>query len=171
LLTDTFYESGTTNAYVGFVLVAVPSGTSGDIVTTFNNTMTALSVGTYHLRSIAGLTPADTDSINGNASPTLSVDVPDGGIVAAVAVSATGSGCSISSGVLSDEIGGGNFNENFRFLIGHHDFVRAQTVDIGMSLVTTGSAAFAASWGPATILSGGGGIVTGGKGMLLTGVG
>ena len=69
-------------------VAAVPSGTTGDIVLTFNGTMRRAGYAAYRITGLSSVTPNSTDT--GSSDPdTLTVTVPDPGFAVAIASDAT----------------------------------------------------------------------------------
>lgn len=62
----------------------VPTGTTGDVVLTYANTMNSTAIGLWRLGGVTSNTPTDTASGSG-APPTVDLTVPFGGVAIAVA--------------------------------------------------------------------------------------
>lgn len=81
-------ETESSTNFPGALFTAVvPSGTTGDIVVTFNGTMSECAIGVYRATGMSA-TPADWElkSDGSSASETLTVDVVEGGAVASFAL-------------------------------------------------------------------------------------
>lgn len=81
----------TNSTFVGLYLVALPTGTSDDVVVDFGaSTMARAAIIMWRLDDLASATASDTDS-NGNQAPTATIDVPtDGCAIAAASTSGNG---------------------------------------------------------------------------------
>ncbi len=83
-------DSGPNNI-TAFAVVAVPSGTTGDIVLTFSGGMVRCFYAAWRVIGYASATPTDTDIKGPLAAPILSIDVPTNGVVFAGSSMETGS--------------------------------------------------------------------------------
>lgn len=78
-----FVDSGVTCiSFIG--IAAVPSGTSGDVVLTFNGTMRRAGIGLYAVTNLTSTTPTDTGSSEANPLTAGGLDISAGGFGVAV---------------------------------------------------------------------------------------
>lgn len=127
-------------------IAAVPTGTTGDIVVTFDAAMLRCAVVAYRAVGIASATASDTDSSTAT-DPTCNLDVPAGGF--AIGVACTGNaGASFTWTGLTE-----NYDaviEALNATSASDTFVAAQT---GLAITANGTGATApvgvfASWAP-----------------------
>src|SRR3990167_2651308 len=67
----------------GIVIAAVPTGTTGDIVITFDAQMLRCGIGLYRVTNLVSATPTDTDGSTA-ADPSVTLTTVDGGIAIGV---------------------------------------------------------------------------------------
>lgn len=97
---------------LGICLAAVPTGTSGDVVITFDSTMGNADIDLYSATSVGSATP--TDSGSSTADPgTYDLDIAAGGIALALAKSDVGLGSCAWTG-LTERYDGLDVNGNNR---------------------------------------------------------
>jgi hypothetical protein len=88
-------DAGTTNTMAGFAVALVPSGTTGNVVVTFNTPMVYASIGVWTLRNLLSTTPqATTFFTDPNTGGTL--NVPAGGVAVGVYGQNSGGGGALS---------------------------------------------------------------------------
>jgi hypothetical protein len=103
----TLYASGTAtaeNRYTGIFGRAMPTGTTATVVATFNDTKGACHVAVHTVNSATALTLHDTASGNNGSQVSVTIDVPENGLV-------LGSG--VRQGVTGDVIWSGMTRRNF----------------------------------------------------------
>lgn len=73
------YQHVSAGSLAAFYIVALPTGTSGDVVVNFSTAMVRAAVILWSVRHLQSITATNTYSLTG-ASPSASIDVPAGGI-------------------------------------------------------------------------------------------
>ena len=76
-------SDGTNASFTALAIAAVPTGTSGDVVVTFDATMLRCGIGMWEVTNVSGTTAHDTATSIAD-DPTGSLDVPAGGFVVGV---------------------------------------------------------------------------------------
>lgn len=139
---------GASWATAGIFALAVPSGTTANIVVTLNRTAGRCAVAVWNMTG-ANITPADTlTDTNASADPTGTIDVPANGCALAAAITATATTCTWSGLTERVDTSLEGFSDH---TVASDTFVSQQT---GMTVTANFSGAAdnsmaAASFGPA----------------------
>jgi hypothetical protein len=126
-------------------IASVPTGTTGDIVVTYNGEMLRMRYSAFRL---VGARPAVHDTDSGAATdPSASLDVPAAGAAIGCAIG-TSSGSEVWSGLTEDS--SADVEAQARATAAHDDFATIQApLAVSVNFTTTTNAALAvASWGP-----------------------
>jgi hypothetical protein len=128
-------------------IAAVPTGTTGDVVVTFNGGMLRCRHMLYHL---VGLDPTAHDTGSGVAAedPSTAIDVPADGAAIGCAVATGGSGSETWSGLTEDQAV--TTDSQIRATCASDEFASTQTglaVSVNFTSVVN-AALVVASWGP-----------------------
>jgi|SRR5688572_487759 len=107
------FANSSESCYTGFWIVALPSGTTGDIVITGNTTMTEVAATWYRVTGLASATPTDTSTDTAGTGVNvmdMNLDVQAGGIVLAIATSDVEGIACTWTGIVDedDDVGLGN---------------------------------------------------------------
>jgi len=69
------------NEFTGIITAAVPTGTTGDVVVTFDDSGNSCALAVYSITGASSITAADTLIVNSDANPTGSLTVGNGGCI------------------------------------------------------------------------------------------
>ena len=128
-------------------IAKVPTGTSGDIVVTWNDPMVRCTLGVYRLVGIDSPTPADSSTSTAN-DPTYALDVPAGGAAIGVALTADANSCTWSG--LTEDFDG--TLETYVTYTGASGAFESEQTDLTCTanfVTSVGSVGCFASWAPA----------------------
>ncbi len=150
---DIAVTTNTTTAGAGVAIALVPTGATGDVVVTWSGFASGCVIQLYRVLGIGGTAASDTDTSSA-ADPSVSLDVPAGGVAFGTAVCSTNASSASWSGLTEDyDAAPGGAGGAYSSASG--EFATQQTgltVTCDFSVDESGAGAFA-SWAP----SGGGG--------------
>jgi len=131
---------------IGIAIFAVPTGTTGDIVVAYSDTMLRSAIQVFSVIGVDSTTPHDSGTSTA-ASPTYDIDVPAGGFAIGTAVAGT-TGGHTWTGLTA------NYSEitesAFRASAASESFVSTQTdLTVSVSVGAIQPAGVFVSWGPA----------------------
>lgn len=131
-------EQANSGNVTGFLIANVSSGSSGDIVLTFDESMTEVTIAVYYVKSLSGTTAYDTLTST-SSDPSGTIDIPDVGLVLAVARNDIGSAPPIAawSSNLSEDLDIQDANTN-NFSTAHGQSLTA-SAGVTISITWTGA--------------------------------
>lgn len=142
------------NQHAGMAIAAVPTGTTGDIVVTFDGEQQRAAIFMYRLVDIDSATPSDLLSST-SLNPSVALDVPEGGFAIGVAGFGFGDGSTAWTGLTEDADLSVESSMNGTSASDSFETEQVNLTITANSSVNLESVGVFASWAPA---AGGGGI-------------
>jgi hypothetical protein len=94
-------ENGSSSNVAGIAIAAVPTGTTGDIVVTWNEAGLRMGISVYRITNLTSPTISDVSTSTAN-DPSVTLDIPVNGIGMGMALAQTSSGTASWTGMTED---------------------------------------------------------------------